>query len=359
MRSLLLTSGFVVLLLILNPCLASGQGQSKRLRVLIDASKDGGLWWFPQGRTFDPKQGHQGKPLADLIRSKGWEVVELPRGEVITLDKLRDVDIVVRPPIYSDYSADEVVAYRDSVIGGTRLLLLGGGGANTDSLAAMFGLRFDSLSRFGSVRQWIPHPLSANVAGQDLSWTSVSESPSGAVMLAWLNQAEADPRPVLGYLPYGSGYVVFVGHAFISPDSNRSSFGSLISSLARYSVEELRQLPLPAPVVVAASLEVAPRLMEPVADATLPQPEAGEWRFDWEDAPGAKGYEIVVLGPAAIFPVVNTRTTTSDFVLAPRSGYVADHNLRGWSWRVRAQNGNGTWGPWSRIRRFNVTPRRF
>ncbi len=57
MRSLLLTSGLAFLLLTLNPCVAAGQ---KPLRVLVDASKDGGLWWFPQGRgnTFDPKEKH-------------------------------------------------------------------------------------------------------------------------------------------------------------------------------------------------------------------------------------------------------------------------------------------------------------
>ena len=34
-------------------------------RVLVDASKDGGVWWFPQGGSFDPDAYHQGKPLAD------------------------------------------------------------------------------------------------------------------------------------------------------------------------------------------------------------------------------------------------------------------------------------------------------
>jgi hypothetical protein len=359
MRSLLLTPAIAIILLTLNPCLAAGQHPAEKpLRVLVDASKDGGLWWFPQGRgnTFDPRQPHQGKPLADFMRSKGWEVVELGRGEVITQDTLRDVDFVVRPPIYFDYTADEVVAYRDNVMGGMRLLLLGSSGTN-DGLAAIFGLRFDSSNRFAAVRQWIPHPLSANIAGKDLPWTSVSESPPNAVQLAWLNQGQANSRPVLGYLPYGNGYVVFVGQAFISRDPDRSFFGSLIDSVAQYSLEEIKQVPMPAPVDAALPLERGPLLLTPVAGATLPQPGIGEWRFDWRDTPGAKAYEIVVLGSSAIFPMVNTITTRSSYVRQVSSGYIADHNLRGWSWRVRAQYGNGTWGPWSAIRRFNVTPR--
>ena len=352
MRSLLLTSAFALLLL-LNPSATLGQ---KSLRVLVDASKDGGLWWFPQGNghTFDPKQDHQGKPLADFMREKGWEVVELGRGEVITADTLRAVDLIVRPAIYFDYTPEEIAAYRDSVMGGTRLLLMGGNGDKPDSLAVNFGLRFDSRSRLGPVRQWVQHPLTANIPGKDFTWTSLIEAPPEAVLLAWLNSSEADARPVLGYLPYGSGYVMFVGQSFIVP----SPIGkSLIGSLARYRLDDMKQLPVPAPISAATPAEVGPRLLEPIAEATLPQPETDTWRFDWEDTPGAKAYELVVLGSSAIFPLVHTITKTSEYVYDERSGYIADQNLLGWSWRVRAQHGNGKWGPWSRIRRFNVSPR--
>jgi hypothetical protein len=228
-------------------------------------------------------------------------------------------------------------------------------GEKNDALAAIFGLRFDSLNRFAADRHWIPHPLTANVTDKDLSWTSIKESPQSAVLLAWLNYGVADARPVLGYLPYGSGYVVFVGQASITADS---IFAGLIGSMARYDLEEMKQLPLPDPVVAEARLmEIGPRLMSPLADATLPQPEIGNWRFDWQDSPGAKSYEIVVLGPGAIWPAVQATTSTSHYVLDQRQGYIADHNLHGWSWRVRAQYADGTWGPWSWIRRFNVMRR--
>ena len=346
MRSLLLA-----LLLLLNPSAIFAQ---RSLRVLVDASKDGGLWWFPQAHNFDANEHHQGRPLAEFMRKKGWTVVELGRGDVITFDKLRDFDIVIRPPVYFDYTNEELVAYRDRVLGGMRLLLMGGGnGDKDDSLATLFGLRFDSRSRFGAVQQWIPHPFSANIAGKDLSWSNVSESPPEAVLLAWLNQGEANPRPVLGYLPYGSGYVVFVGQGFISPDLFSSS---LISALGRFNRGELTKLAALPPKVAAPSVGVGPTLLEPIADATLPQPESGAWRFDWDDVPGAQAYEIVVLGASAAFPIVQTTTTTSEYVFDRRSGYIIDSNLLGWSWRVRAQHLNGTWGPWSRIRRFNVMP---
>jgi hypothetical protein len=103
-------------------------------------------------------------------------------------------------------------------------------------------------------------------------------------------------------------------------------------------------------------MELPPQLLEPIADAALPQPYAGEWRFDWEDIPGAKGYEIVVLGPAAVFPLVKRKTISSEHGVPVSEGYIAAHNLRGWSWRVRAQHADGTWGPWSNVRRFNINP---
>lgn len=326
---------------------AKGQEASRRsVRVLIDASKDGGLWWFPQAHTFNAAEYHQGKPFADLIRAKGGKVIELPRGEVITFDKLRDADVVIRLPAFFSYTKDEASAYQQSVIAGTRLILLGGGFSDFDAVTQIFGLRFESLSRFGSVKQWIPHQLTANIQCCDLPWTPLSDVPPSAVILAWLNQIE----PVLGYLPYGSGYVVFVGNAL----THRSLFDGLISTVARNTLSDMQRIPMDQPMTAQQTLELPPQLLEPIANATLPQPHVGEWRFDWEDVPGVKGYELVVLGGSAVFPLVQKKTSKSEHTLPISQGYIAAHNLLGWSWRVRAQYANGTWGPWSDERRFNV-----
>src|SRR4051812_3075191 len=46
--------------------------------VLVDASHDGGAWWFPQGGVtaagFKPDSAHQGRALADYLRSRGYTV---------------------------------------------------------------------------------------------------------------------------------------------------------------------------------------------------------------------------------------------------------------------------------------------
>ena len=101
----------------------------------------------------------------------------------------------------------------------------------------------------------------------------------------------------------------------------------------------------------------APVLIEPIDEATLPQPDVGEWNFDWEDVPGAVRYEIIVQGLTATAPVLHTETAVSRYMIPRKNGYIADHHLRGWSWRVRAKTQNGQWGEWSALRKFNVSPR--
>ena len=334
----------------------AAQNQTGRpLRILVDASKCGGLWWFPQGPTSDPTKPHQGKALADFMRFKGWQVTELPRGEVITLEKLRDADIVIRPPAYFNYTVDEVFAYHESVTAGTRLLLIGG--SNYDTLTQFFGLRFEPQTRFAPVRRWIPHPFTYNIDTFSAAWTPISEAPPTAVILAWLSREEDNPRPALGYFPHGKGYVVFMSQSLISPGPSSAFSSSLINALAHYTPEEIRQLPRALPRLTKESTGMPPRLVEPIAGATLPQLHAAEWRFDWDDVPGAKSYEMVVLGPSAMFPLFHVATTKSEFVAPVRDGYIHDANLEGWSWRVRAQYSAVDFGPWTPARRFNVAQR--
>ena len=107
-----------------------------------------------------------------------------------------------------------------------------------------------------------------------------------------------------------------------------------------------------------------PVLIEPANNADLPRPGDGEWRFDWEDVPGAEMYEVIFLGPSAHVPLGPVFTHKSEHTAGSRkprnadgrykAAYIADHNLRGWSWKVRAKLSNGKWGAWSGERIYNV-----
>jgi len=61
-------------------------GVSSGKKILVDASDDGGVWWYPQAGTFDSNLPHQGKALADYIRSLGCTVTELPTGSGLAYD---------------------------------------------------------------------------------------------------------------------------------------------------------------------------------------------------------------------------------------------------------------------------------
>jgi hypothetical protein len=256
------------------------------IRVLIDASKDGGTWWAPQSPpVFDPQRPHQGKVMADSMRKKGWEVTELPRGERITLDKLRDFDIVVRPQAFFPYTEDEALAYRESVAGGIRLLVCAG----RDRITAIFGLRFEDENQIGSVQKWIPHALTANISCCDFPWSVIAEKPKEAVVLAWLERQEPNDKPVLAYLPYGKGQVITVGHSLIFPDPEHPIVKDFFEFLGASSFDPVQQPAVGPPVFAKEPTGLpAPRLIEPTDGATLPQPESGGWRFDWEDVPTAQ-----------------------------------------------------------------------
>jgi hypothetical protein len=322
---------------------------NRQIRALVDASKDGGLWWFPQysGTGFDPNQNHQGKTMADAMRARGWEVTELPRGEIITPEKLQGFDIVIRPEPYFCYSKSEAIAYREAVAAGVRLFLMSSSAGYDDPVAAIFGLRF-GRSRHISLEQIIPHLLTAGIESLAIPWVTVMEKPKGSVVLAW----GPNEDPVLGYYIYSAGYVLFMGTS--SGVCGNPPMRNTLEFLERNSSYDLQRQPLTAPVVISAAGPPAPLLISPDPGEVLPQPDAGEWMFKWNDVPGAQKYQITILGSKAAFFLVNDETTSAFFAIPQSSSYIVDCNALGWRWSVRAQDSDGQWGKWSEERLFDV-----
>lgn len=79
-------------------------------RILVDASHDGGVWWFPQAGTFYSDSAHQGKELADYLRSLGYEVTEVPRGWEVTDSLLSSFTMVIRTGEWGSYRDSELDA---------------------------------------------------------------------------------------------------------------------------------------------------------------------------------------------------------------------------------------------------------
>ena len=118
-------------------------------------------------------------------------------------------------------------------------------------------------------------------------------------------------------------------------------------------------LSTPAVPVSSAPPVPAPMLISPVNGMFMdngcsPRANGITWDFDWSDVPGASAYHIRVWRNPAI-PLINNMSVPSSsfhYVSAP-SDYVANTNLNGWRWMVRAKVGRA-WGPWSAVRTFRV-----
>src|SRR4051812_26657256 len=109
--------------------------------ILVDASRDGGVWWYPQTGTFNPQINHQGTALVNYMHSLGYVVEELPGGATITPELLRKYDLVIRAGEFGTYTAEEMAAYQEFLSRNSSLLLSSEYSAQlqNDQLAAYLG----------------------------------------------------------------------------------------------------------------------------------------------------------------------------------------------------------------------------
>ena len=205
-------------------------------RVLVDSSRDGGAWWFPQPFSpgvFDPALEHQGKALADYLRSQGMVVHELPRPYLITDGLLQGYQLVIRPGVsrYASYEKSEIAAYSQYVSGGGQLILLSEYTRSNlpstvpDMLARHFGIYLEG-SVWGPVTEFEVHPITEGVtsiyypAGSVL----VEDPPPNTVELGFI-----DGQTVMGILPFGYGQIFFMGDTHSIVSANQPITENLIS----------------------------------------------------------------------------------------------------------------------------------
>jgi hypothetical protein len=201
-------------------------------RILIDASRDGGVWWFPQAGPFVDAQPHQGHALASHLRGLGNSVTELPRPTTITPSLLAGYDIVIRVAGDGPYTPAELAAYHAWVSEAGRLLLLAEFHAATsavDALAVHFGLHFRGVTRGQNMLStFAPHPVTAGVTPLPYGVGSgLTAHPPSATVIGWLSGAtyldlnddgvrerkEPAAPAALGVMSLGKGKIVFCGDA--------------------------------------------------------------------------------------------------------------------------------------------------
>jgi hypothetical protein len=204
----------------------------RRVSVLVDASRDGGVWWFPQGSQFNPDLDHQGKALADYFRSLDLHVVELPRPTPVSWQLIQGHNLVVRAVACGGYSASEVSAYRRYVEDGGNLLLLDDHKRHcpTDEVGRSLGLRFVGITEGSQRLTFVPDPVTEGLDDGSLAFAAgsgVVQIPAEAKILAhldedsWLdvngNEIRDSGEPVapavMGRMSIGAGLVIFMGDA--------------------------------------------------------------------------------------------------------------------------------------------------
>ena len=138
----------------------------KEKSILVDASKDGGVWWFPQSPDlgFSEQAEHQGQYLADYLRSLGFQVDELPRGAIITKQLLKKYSRIIRAAPFFPYSDDEIEAYKDFLARPGAIFLLQDHLSYTtgDKFSEFLGLSFRGAVN-GVVTNFASHEITTGI----------------------------------------------------------------------------------------------------------------------------------------------------------------------------------------------------
>jgi hypothetical protein len=180
--------------------------------ILIDASREGGVWWFPQweGTGFYADQPHQGQPLAEYLRSRGFKVDELPRGVTITDTLLDKYTWVIRAGDYGRYTEAELSAYERFLSRPVTFMLISEFHRDgRDQLAERLGLQLSGWVD-GEVSQFSDHLITRGmgplpyIAGAVVG--NAAANPDIEI-LGWL----ATGQPVMGILKHPTAKIFFLG----------------------------------------------------------------------------------------------------------------------------------------------------
>jgi hypothetical protein len=199
-------------------------------RILIDGSRDGGVWWFPAREPLDVRDPHQGKDLAEYLRKQNLGVDELMRGGTVTRGLLSRYSIVIRAGGQEPYDPAEIGAYQEFVGDGGGLLLLSNfvQPGREDMLASAFGLVVGGITQGERrVSQFVPHPVTEKVRGVDRYigggilrapsyFTVIASMSKGTFLDLNVNERRDNDEPVgapaWGVMTLGKGKVVFMSN---------------------------------------------------------------------------------------------------------------------------------------------------
>jgi hypothetical protein len=190
---------------------------SESNKILIDASRDGGVWWFPQSPStgYNATAPHQGKALADYLRTLGFVVDELPRGTAVTDELLGKYDKVIRASAFGNYSTPELAAYEALLSRPSALLLLQDHLTHTtnDNLSQGLGLLF-SGALTGAITRFASHDVTKGVTSLSYIAGSVLPNPDKTkitVLGTLSTTVDSTTSAAMGILHHPTARVLFLG----------------------------------------------------------------------------------------------------------------------------------------------------
>ncbi|MCX6334221.1 MAG: hypothetical protein NT092_07950 [Bacteroidia bacterium] len=200
-------------------------------RIVIDASHDGGVWWFPQSEQtgFNPDKYHQGKVFADLLRQKGFKVDELGSEVELKEEHFMGYFIVIRVNGFQTYTVNELDVYSKLVKRGMNLVFFTDHKKYDpkDELGDLLGLEFKGIAG-GKVSKFTSHIITENLTSLNYIAGSVlinADLNPDIQILGWLGENdyadlnfngikdEGEPvaPPVMGILNYPKSKIFFIG----------------------------------------------------------------------------------------------------------------------------------------------------
>ena len=182
-------------------------------KILVDASHDGGVWWYPQAVSYSANLPHQGKALAELLRSRGFTVDELPSYTLITDSILNQYDKVIRAGSYGNYQLSELQAYDRLVNRASSLFLISEflRPGEIDELSERLGISFRG-SYYGNVDSYSLHFITQGATPFYFNAGSIvmnATTNPNIQVLGWLSGNSN--LPVMGILKHSLSKVFFLG----------------------------------------------------------------------------------------------------------------------------------------------------
>jgi hypothetical protein len=183
--------------------------------LLIDASHDGGVWWFPQDNGCNPNQNHQGEAFSRFLKSKNFRVDVLPKGYRISDEIFQNYQVIIRTGGFGNYTTEEVNSYRNAIDRGITLFLMADHSTHNpnDQIGDLLGIKF-SGSHKGEITKFVDHRIFQDVKSLHyLAGSEVTANNENFKPIAWLNNI-----PVIGEYSHPKSRILISGDVnFIQP----------------------------------------------------------------------------------------------------------------------------------------------